>query len=591
MSLIWFDSMDYRSSSFLNDAFPSQSGWSVGADHPLPERSGVSTSTGSMLLPASNPGGLGSESCFIGLLLTVDSLPDPVDTFLHIRAPSTQPQAYVRLRDAGGGLCYLEVWTGNLRERLLISSALDLSSPRYVELEVKISTSGRVRLAVDGVTDSLAEGVNSQFVTGSTWHDVVFEVTSSDLEISIADVYLASGANEWRPIGRSAVSLLWPWQAKQPFQWAPTPRPRVVVMAGQNNINGRGALPYTGTGRNPNSVVKIWNVEKQVFEALDAHVNTGNAFWAGHPSNIFGQNWGPEMRFAEEVTLLFKNAGYNDAEVLIVKLAEDTSWVTPAPGVNTWHPTIPGNLSDSALTQIDNAVVAAGGWGVIDSLDFFWHQGESESLSMSVPDPRQLYLTYTQDVFDHFETNIPVPIHWHRTVMHSGSFFLATDSIVNAQRLSVLPGTITETSDLQLQPDQIHLTLPSYDKLGYRYYLKWLDRLLESQEGLVNLISDQLWGSAADDDAFESSIGTPAISFDQLIHRQFDMLHAPALALQAKTYRESDAAASLEMSVGGVALPSLTVGSDAAWTFNLNMRSGYLAPEKVTGSVSFELNS
>lgn len=595
MTLLWCDSLDYVSPPWIEATYGPLPGWNLGAAHPSPSRKSVQVAFGNLPIPALNPSSNpGSDVCIVGFLLSSAILPTLVTTFLEILAPNLNAQIRLRTRKHTSlNRVRIEAWSGDQRRRLLVSSYLDLSVAKYIELEARISASGRLRLRVDGVVDAYIDGVDTAPVVGSSWGKVQFNVQIvTGAHFRFSDIYLADGVNETKPLGPVLATLLTPWQpVMSSFFWAITRRPRLVLMLGQSNMNGRGDNPYTGQGRNPNTKVKIWNVETQSFESLTANVNTGNQFLPGNPA--YGLLWGPEMMFSELVARMHEQSGdSNTSEVYIVKLAADASWVTPIPGVETWHPAILGNLSSAMIAQVQAAVATVpGGWTNFLDTDVFWHQGESEALTEGFPFPHHLYTTFSNDVFNFIEAGLAnTNIHWHRTVMHKDTlaFFTGTTKVINQQKYGSMRGSITETSDIPITSDGIHLKPSGFDILGYRYFIRWTERVLKAESDRL-YIKDHIFNASVDDDYIGVSAISKSATFEQADERCQDLMHAPSKALNSKTFMKSVPGNSLQMSLGGFSLPETILQNLASWTFSMKILQDQASPEQLAGPIEFHL--
>ena len=595
MSILWFDSLDYASVGLLDDAYGATSGWAVGAAHPTQSwRSGLTATVGSTALtfPANNnPAEAEAETCFFGFSLSSSFFPSGLTQLAVIYASGAVAQLRVKvLTDATTGDRRIEVWSGDQRKRFLATSYFDTALSPFVEVEAEMNaTTGRIVVRINGTVDTFVDNIDTLTAGSTSWQSVDLDVDiSGGHNLTFADFYLASSLNGFRPPGVVNVALMWPGEMRlREFQWGFDRSPRLVIMLGQNNMDGNGDDPATTSARNPNSDVSIWNVENQTFEFIDANVNTGSAFSAGLPE--FGAPWGPEMAFAEDAAVNHERTGAtNSSQTYIIKLAALASWSSPIIGSPSWHPSVIGNLSDSSVTEIDAAVASLGGWGLFPDVDIFWHQGESEALSASYPNPSTLYTTYSNDIFDHFETELSsTTVHWHRTVMHEASnpeLFLDTLSVMAQQRSANLRGSITETSDLTLS-DTINLDIESIDKLGSRYFQRWMERRLplESQN-----IQDALLLTSVDTRHLGGVVGASMESPQSgLLTR--DMIHSPGMAISSKSYSLSDVGEDLEITVGGVSLPDIPIAISGSYLLDFTLQEVNMSPEQIAGDVKYTI--
>jgi hypothetical protein len=552
VSLLWFSSLQYNGVNLLGDEFllgATPSGWTLATQHPRDDwRKALTAVAGSTTLPIPvtnvSPLLTDAEICFFGFSLSSTFFPSGTTQLAVIKSSGAVAQLRIKVyTNPTTGDRRLEVWSGDLRSRFLISSYFDTLASPYIEIEAELNAvTGRIVIRIEGTIDSYVENINTVTAGSTSWHSVDLDVDiTGGHNLTFADFYLASGLNGFVPPGRASVVRIWPWSTKiEGFQWGFDRSPRLVIMLGQSNMNGRGDNPPTTQARNPNGAVTIWNVEEQEFQFLEANVNTGSGFDAFLPS--FGDLWGPEMMFAELAAQNHERTGQpNVSQTYIIKLAEDASWVSPLIGVPTWHPSILNNLSDTAINQINVAVAAAGGWVRFPEVDIFWHQGESEAVVSLFPSATRPYTTYTNEVFDHFEAQLSsTAVHWHRTVMHEDTLpavFLGIDSVLAQQRSPSLRGSITETSDLGLQPDLIHLDIRGFDSLGRRYFQRWMERVLPVE---TTRILDAYFLPDVDTRHMAGVVGA-SMEATQLEIFKHDLIHSPGIALSNKLYALADA--------------------------------------------------
>lgn len=599
MSVIWIDSLNYPNTDWIDSVYGQSVGWSVQSTHPIGGRNVMRAGFGSIVPPVQNTSG--SDTLTIGVLMGTPWLTLVKAQFLVIFAANGSAQLrFYTVPDLQGNL-RIEAWSGDDKRRIATTSNIDfVSSMRYLEIQTRVHGSlGYVRFFIDGVTDGWVSDLDTKTVAGNPWHNVHLMATHAGVgELRFADLYIEDSG---RVLGPSTAVRLSPHRhVTYPEIDDPladfvvqglTPRKRLIVLAGQSNMNGHGSDPYTGNAfSSPNPGVQIWNVETQQFEDLEANVNSGNPYAPNTPD--FGKGWGPEMMMASYINAMQQLGGFTPSEVYIIKLATDASWVYPLPGNPTWSPLTPGNLTTTGAAEIQAAVTALGGWGQVEpDVDFFWHQGESESINTNIPPTRRDYITLTQAVFDEFEALVPeATFHYHRTVMHEKTWpvFEASESVIGFQRSNLLPGTITETSDLPLSSDEIHLTDEGYHTLGRRYFFRWFIRVLNA--GPDRHINDKQAGHAGPDDfGFASFPGTRTMRSLPYFRYLTDWAHQPALAISPNLYVSNPIFPGyLKLTVAGKSLGYKDVGTNASLTLYKWVHETSIAPLKLTDAIDID---
>lgn len=576
--LLWHDSLDYRSGSLLAARYTTASGFFVTGTHPQSGKKSLQTLGNSATLvkqvsqPDPNAGG--AEVCIIGMLFWASLYPTSTGfAFIDIQTAGSAVQVRVRAVPVAGKTV-LQFFKANDQLLLHQSSAIDFTTARYIELVVRIGTSGYIELYIDGVLDSRADYINTQPNTSSYWAQVQIIPASSGLNsfARIADLYIADAVIEngkktfSKPLGRVMGTRLAVGSTAENSTWAPTStfgnKYRLIVLAGSNNNHGRGQYPVgvTPPWRPFNTSVQIWRRSgtSYAFAPLQAGVNTYGFFLTGTPPAY----WGPEMMLAEKIASLFESAEESASpNVRIIKLCQDSSLldeVDKSPQYS-WLPTQTGSLYQQSMSQLNAAATALGGWSAVDSIDFFWHQGETESLSSEAVSSLP---ALTTSLFNKFQTDIPVTIRFTRVLLSkkiNAPTYYEIERVRNILSASTIPGSLIEMDEFPLQ-DSIHFTNQGYNALGEKYFEIWKNNL-----PLASYLSDYFTLSAVDSLYIASGFQKSA-TFNSDKRYKIDLVNSPALAVNCKFHADSttfgdgfDSPYTAAFSLGPVQVPATLV--------------------------------
>ena len=306
--LLWHDSLNYRSLTQLTFAYPTLSGCTVGGAHEQFGRTSVRMSgTSSLSLPVIPGVGTGSDTLYLGFRLGALLLPSGTGTLVMVRTAGFVDLVTVRVKSESGKLQFV-ISSGANNSLLVLSSPIDvLDTFSYIELKVKTSGSGSVELRINGVVDRTIDGVDTLLGSVASWSRVSFATESTSGTLLISDIYLADGTGSQNFLGPVDVTRLFPATAQQ-LGWAPALRAKkyLIVLAGQDNINGRGSVvPYSGP-LNPN--LKVWLYYPTTgapYTGPFADVVAGiGAHALDEPVNP-NISWALEMSLAEEISKLY----------------------------------------------------------------------------------------------------------------------------------------------------------------------------------------------------------------------------------------------------------------------------------------------
>lgn len=605
MTLLWFDSLHYVSTTRLTQVYPLATGFTVGASHPHSGKTSIQASSAELDIPANAGNGFGEETLFIGYRLKVPTA--PFSYFDHIlpRTGGGTELIRVQLGPANDGRVAFRVISGDSQELLFEASPFDCTTRHvYVEWRIKLAANGAIELRLDGVQQAFIENVDTLNGSAFNWDHVYMSCGETVMGVvpvyTFSDLYLADGTpdalgREQTFLGPSEVTRMFPAKAQLPIGWAPslqTPAKRYLVcMHGQSNINGRGNTSnYTGAGRATNTKVKIWDHTLPTPAWVD--VTPGAA------CNNVQKTWASEMNFAELVAQLHETVEPNaPAEIYIIRYGIDASYVVdvgiPGSGPLTWNPNVPNNISDAALTIINAAVGAlSGGWSSFERCDILWMQGESEASGLGIGSfGAQNYIAGSNQVFDHFEANIPVTVEWHRAMAQNIPNVAWVDTyleaVQNLQDGGQLRGRLIETRDLiRFNNDGIHMGEEDMDIFARRFFLSWLDACL-----FTRYITDDFFNDPSLDDLWiGSDTANTTVEFRQAPELHYDLMHNPVLFLNNKMRRSATAdGKTLNMSVATAQFPPVVLGNDAAWTFHYSQVQTFLAPEAIIGNLTLSL--
>lgn len=597
--LLRHDSLEFSAQAFISQRFPGTSGFLPGAPYPHGGRTCVQAQAGQLAIPRPSASGPGTTTCIFGCLLTASGF-TTTTTILEIQDTAV-PAVRIRFRPTTGTRGYLQVERGNSASLLLISSEIDLGAPTFLEVRAVIHpTAGSVEIRLGGFDDSSVFGLPTTAIGASdSWQRVVvYASPQAPLGfVRVADIYLAdavldaAGPAYTTFLGPVRGRRLFPFSSLQPLSMVPSENSkyRLVILAGQSNNNGRGFLPYPGAQpwRSPNPAVQIWTPDGGGWQALEAGVNTWGFFEEdpGQRSPL----WGPEMMFAELLAQFYEHANISTPNVRLLKLCRDGSFIAfypGSPGYSWSELQTPDSLFYRQLTAIDAAVASLGGWGNIESVDYYWYQGESEALFPEGPPVyQQLFTNMLNALNAYYAASWPSGFRVHRVLIHAQTaidLFRARDGIRSVQQLPSMPGNLITIDEGPLLSDRVHLAPRALDILGTKYFYDWLSWIDNAAR-----LKDYFYLSAVDDLSIESSI--PASDrYAQVVELQLDMINTVVLAHQPRIgYKKSD---SLTVSAGPAGYEqTLPTAANANWAHAFSSRVGHALPELVCSDITLTL--
>lgn len=572
MTLLWHDSLDYRSSAYLSARYAIATGLTLTGAHPQSGRkslqvSGTSGTLQFVVAPS-------TDTCNLGLLVAISAIPSVPGSFqfLHVRSPGGTTQVRVDAFAVGSKTAF-RFYQGNGTYLLHQTSPVDLSTARYLEFTVKVSVTGSVALRVDGVEDSRADFVNTEAVAGVGWGTVTITPSATGVGsyTRISDLYV----NDSKLLGPVVGSLLRP--SKVSGEWSPSHlfggKYNLIILCGQSNQNGRTLS--TGPWRVESRKLKIWDnrVLPATFEFLSAGDNT-YGFFLPTPRQRYT---GPEMQFAERIASWFESVGENAlTNVRMMKMCQDASMLPVFPGnpQYSWNPSQVGSLYNLTIAEINAAVTSLGGWSAIHSIDFFFFQGETEALTWDGP---PIYGQLNKELFEAYQTALPVTVNFTRVMIHEdlSSVHVAKEGIRIAQTNPGIPGRIIQIDEPKLF-DGIHITAEGQDILGDKYFEIWKETHLKA-----SYVRDYEDLSALDTNYFSGSSGK---GVDLALGSPLNMTHGPVRAATARLHVEGVSPDSLQPSVAKSALPAISVGSVPQWTAYKASVEGSMLPDTVVAS-------
>jgi len=599
--LLWHDSLDYRSTALLASRYFTASGFTMTGLHPQSGKKSLQTTAtiGTLVKQVSqpDPNAFGAETCIVGFLFWATLYPTATGfAFIDIRTSGAAVQVRVRAVPVNGKTV-LRFMRANDQELLHESSPIDFTTPKYIEIVVKIGNSGSIELYIDGTIDSRANFVNTQPNVSSYWSQVQIIPASSGLNsyARIADLYIADAVLETgkktfsKPLGKVMGSRMAVSSTASNTSWAPAPqfggKYRLIILAGSNNNHGRGqySVGVTPPWRTTNSAVQIWRRSgaSYGFAPLQAGVNTYGFFLTGVPPAY----WGPEMMLAEKIASLFESAEeLPSPNIRLIKLCQDSSLldeVDKSPQYS-WLPTQTGSLYQQSLTQINAAVTALGGWPAIDSIDFFWHQGETESLTS---EGVSVLANLTKNLFNKLQTDIPATIRFTRVLLSSritSPTYYEIDRVRSILSSSYIPGSLLEMDEFPLQ-DSIHFTNQGYNALGEKYFEVW-----KSSLPLASYLNDYFTLSAVDS-LFVSGGTQKSILFNSDKRYKIDLTNSPVLSVNCKFHADSislgdgiDLPYTVSFSLGPVQVPGTLVAESGVQAAYHSTASQIAFPESVS---------
>lgn len=570
--LLWHDSFEYANQTRFSAAYPTQVNWTSSGDW-------IQTSAVSASLTL--PGTVTSSRAFVGFRLRMPTLPSADGTLLTFRTGGGTQLVRVRVQPVGGQIRLLFT-SGDLRKTLLRTGAFS-AADTYLEIECLFSSAGVITVRLNGIEFARAENVDTLQGSVFGWGQTRFESAGNGSLTRISDLYFGDGSGGFSFLGPVRAVRLFPARLRS-TQWAPdmVSKRRLIVIAGQSNVNGRGVLsPYTGAGRSPNELVRAWDG--------NAWVNLA----AGVGSLFPGGSWALEMMLGERIAALHE-AGYSGdgipaTDVRIFRFGVDSSFVYPiAYGAFTWHPSVVGNRSDAMLAELNDAVTAAGGWGSIDHVHLVWYQGESEASNLitSFEQGVREYVQRTNEVLSYLTTAFLAPFSVTRIAMQLGlpaESFPYIKEIRGFQTRGTILGDVIDPGMLPLGPDNIHMSEHGQDILGSWVFQRWFetqDFAYQIKELFYN--DESLLGEAF------SCAATGTMTFEQTPELLSNLSAGTVLSISPRMLISSDTIDSVTYTIGDVALPALTIPVVSEWSFQTQVFATKASPEQVSGDITVQ---
>lgn len=595
--LVWHDSLGYRSLDYFAANYPTYVGTpTLGAAH---ERASGRAISGTFTintptLPAAQ------DTSIVGLLLKVDgtvTVPNSVFEWRTIGGTSLQVRARVR---PGNGGFYLQFERGVNDDVLLRTSVLPYGKWFFLEAKVTFSQSeGRIVVRVDGQEIDRVEGLKTeQTLTDRGWDSfrLMNWFPGSDLS-SISDLYLCdgqatSGKTFQTFLGKSTNTKLLAGKTTR-MEWgtdtnpAITGKTRLIVFAGQSNFTGRSSDTSSPLWRNPNPVVQIWDrlthAAPGQWEDLKATLNTAGMFL---PSPVAMH--GPEMRFAERMAQMLERAGpvVGSSSVKIIKGTQDGSFIAPATPDYSWYPGIANNLYNGfssprgcLLADILNAVNDLGGWAFVESVDFMWLQGESDSILTATT---AVYRQLLTDFFDLVRADMLAPTTIYLFRIHKDLYTgVAPDSFGFYWRDAIrnvhwsLPNTIhVSIDDCEISGDFTHLSTAGFNRLGDVAFDAWF-----AEQDFASRIDDYTTETSVDELWLGTSGAVPGAGISFEVAGAEDSQNSPAVAVSSQLHAATDATGVeiFPMAAGRV-FPGVTPLS-GSWVSVRQVSAGISLPE------------
>jgi len=236
----------------------------------------------------------------------------------------------------------------------------------------------------------------------------------------------------------------------------------LVAFVGQSNILGfgldAGDLPAEHGGTDP--FTYIWNNVAGGWEVMRPGVNTGT------PNNPGA--WGPEVAFAHK----WRQAHAPDDVLYIVKSAKGGSGMAkdPAPGVADWSPDSVGELFD-ATRELIAAARASFGARAPGVEAVFVMQGEEDGFSAPKAEAYGAnFAKFRAAVREEWMGDGAGKIGWG-WIDDASTPYNATVRYHQYLADSADPNGLSfETTDLPMQPDDLHYSATGHIGLGERFY-------------------------------------------------------------------------------------------------------------------------
>lgn len=598
--LVWHDSLGYRSLGYFAANYPTYVGTpTFGADH---ERAAGRAISGTVtfdtpVLPTAQ------DTSVVGLLLKVDGITTVANSvFEWHTAGGTSLQVRARSRGGNGGF-YLQFERGLNEDVLLRTEVIPYGTWVFLEMKVTFSQSeGKIVVRVDGQETDRVEGLKTEAtLTDRGWDSLRVQnwFPGSSLS-SMADLYVCDaradhGKTFQTFLGKSTSTKLLAGQTSR-MDWATDSNPavtnktRLIIFAGQSNFTGRSTDTSNLLWRSPNPVVQIWDrlthPAPGQWEDLKATLNTAGMFL---PSPVAMH--GPEMRFAERMAQMLERAGpvSGSSSVKIIKGTQDGSFIAPLTADYSWYPGVTNNLYNGIgsprgclLTDILSAVASLGGWAFVESVDFFWLQGESDSIFTATT---AVYRELLTQFFDLVRSDMLAPTTIYLFRIHKDLYTgTAPDSIGFYWRDAIrnthwsLPNTIhVSIDDCEISGDLTHLSTAGYNRLGDIAFDAWF--------------AEQNFASRIDDYTTETSVdqlwlGTDGTQADAKIAFEVDGLqesgNSPSLAVVSQFHAaHTSSPVEIFAVAGGGVFPGITPSS-TSWVNYRQVRAGVALPETLS---------
>lgn len=598
--LVWHDSLGYHSLDYFAANYPTYVGTpTLGAAHERAAGRAISSTvtfdTPTLLVA--------QDTSIVGLLLKVDGTVAAANSVFEWRtAGGTSLQVRARVRPGNGGY-YLQFERGVNDDILLRTDVLPYGKWVFLEMKVTFSQSeGKIVVRVDGQETDRVEGVKTeQTLTDRGWDSFRLQnyFPGSDLS-SISDLYLCDsqaghGKTFQTFLGKSTNTKLLAGKTTR-MEWgtdtnpAITGKTRLIIFAGQSNFTGRSSDTSNVLWRNPNPVVQIWDrlthAAPGQWEDLKATLNTAGMFL---PSPVAVH--GPEMRFAERLAQMLERSGpvSGSSSIKLIKGTQDGSYIAPFTPDYSWFPGVTNNLYNGfgsprgcLLADILNAVNALGGWAYVESVDFFWLQGESDSIYTAATAAYRQLLT---DFFDLVRADMLAPTQIYLFRIHKDLYTgVAPDSFGFYWRDAIrnihwsLPNTIhVSIDDCEISGDFTHLSTAGFNKLGDIAFDAWFaeqDFASRIDDYTTETTVDQLW------------LGTDGTQAGAQVAFKATGLQesgcSPSLAVSSQFHSSYGSSPVETFAVAGGGLFPGVSPSSSSWVNYRQVRAGVALPETLS---------
>jgi hypothetical protein len=226
------------------------------------------------------------------------------------------------------------------------------------------------------------------------------------------------------------------------------------------------------------------------------------------------------------------------------------------------------------MAAINDAVASLGGWSAIDSVDFFFFQGETEALTVDGP---PIYAALNKDLFDSFQAAIPVTVDFTRVRIHEdlAPVYVAKDGIRTAQGVLTIPGRIIDIDEAVVR-DGTHLATSGYDMLGDKFFQIWKANRMKAsylQDYIDQTVVDSLYFSGGNGKSMTVAAREQS---------QINLNQGPVLAATHRLHAEGVGSNNLEVVSDGVLqFPVVSVSSSSQWTAYKSMVEGTCNPDRL----------